>query len=407
MMLEFWQCQQDKQASNHITALVEQGASMKKICVTILAAALLVGCLAGYPGKAMAEGAVWGDCGSTNVAGHAEMLAGFTRVNTNIVSMQNVIAAVINGQTQAQKQLWDNFFKSQVQADNQRALAKAEADSKRLMLSRTLDDCNDVNLASAGSSGQKAAEKMRCELNKGQASMGEGTAKNEEEARSKVHGIVRTKFEKRIPDGNDLFPENGYFENKSGENGEVVVNELVMLLSDKRPNPVVGDLDSRAGMDALTEQRTKQTRLGLIRDALNESVIALQAPTTPAADFRTLLKETATLSDQEISEILGNGEMTSLYAILNAMAVKTRLMSSTWRDSIKDTPGEIHLLKELVNMQAIELAIRMQELRMNQRITALLAAQFALDLERSNIGVRGGLYHPGTSPVSAEGAPAN
>ena len=378
---------------------------MKKILLLLIAAALTLG---GLPSGARAlsysdPGAVIsGDCGySVQAPSKAGLQAGLAALDTAfkgyIETMQDAVVQAIVTQTEANSKIEEKKFNELVNSMNERDLVHKKHQLEENIANRAKGYCEDVTASSAAASGFKAAEKARTDLNRKVAETGDGTYKSEEEAKTDIQSIAIQTFGDEIPNGNHLFPENGYYVKDQAK-----VNELARLITDPYPNPEVSETGSRSGVQAFTEQRVKQAGLAAVIDAFNY-ISTMQGPGTQMEGMKERLIKNG-LSQEDADKYLGTDNMTSKFAVLKAYATHLRFLNPNWHTDVDSStmPSE-KALNEIMKMMSVSMAIQMERFEVEMRIMALLATQTAMEIERSNGRVQGNLFQPGVSSLGAGG----
>lgn len=373
---------------------------MKKIKSVAVAGLLALG-LAGFPDQAYANcncgPAVWQippaiDRTTTAVTGVDTTLK--TEIKTAII---NSVAK----QTGAQQAMFDGLFEKLKAAMLDMEAAKASTASKRRLSSHAFNHCSNRDVASAAASGMAASNKLRETLNLVMKEEGEGTKKSEEEARNGVRKVVMEGPLKDKPSvGHDIFPADNLLDEEEVRRAR----DTISLIADPYPNPKVTEEKTLSRVQALTEQRIKQARLAISEDTLN-GLLSDGAATLPADLLEEYVKTAK--ADPALAEVHkdANGK-TSVAEYYDILGRKARALNPNWYQYLMDeVSDEIGVLREIAQMQAMELSIAVETRDLLKRIAGLLAVQTAIKTqETSNGRINGAMFAPGIAPVAGGGA---
>lgn len=327
--------------------------------------------------------------------------AAVTGVDTTLKT--DIKGAIINSaekMTAAQKTMFDGLFEKLKSAMLDIEAAKASAASTRRLSSHGFNHCSNRDVASAAASGVAASGKLRETLNNVAKEEGEGTKQSEEEARNGVRKIITEGPLKDKPSvGHDLFPPDNLLDEEEVRRAK----DTISLIADPYPNPKVTEEKTLAGVQALTEQRIKQARLAISEDTLN-GLLADGAATLPAdllEEYVKTAKADATLAEVH-KDASGKTSVAEYYDILGR---KARALNPNWYQYLMDeVSDEIGVLREMAQMQALQLSIAVETRDLLKRIAGLLAVQASIKTqETSNARINGAMFAPGIAPVSTGG----
>lgn len=322
---------------------------------------------------------------------------GVMETNKRIVDLTKALENTISGLSSSEQQRNEQLAKNIEAIIKRNEEAKNAAQSQRRISAQGYNPCSGRDVASAAASGSKAAGKVREQSNNEAAKDGEGTKKDETEANDGIRKTVQDgPLKTEVPVGHDFFPEDGLIDSANTRK----VEDEITLMIDPYPNPKITDEESMAGVQGKIEQRVKQSRLAIASDTLR--AVKTDSDATMSADLLKEYIKTGKLPEH-VKVPTDSKNMTSLSVLYRVVGKQARFENPNWFQEMNTNTDELAMLKELVTMQAIQLAIAVDNREWMKRIAALLAEQVAMQTqETSNAKVKASMFAPGETPIGTK-----
>lgn len=320
----------------------------------------------------------------------------FTTQTAQLTNAFGNISQTLTAQTASQEAMNDKLYKNLEALVIRTEESRKVQDSQRRISAQGFNPCSGRDVSSAAASGSKAAGQTREESNKEAAKSGEGTQRNEAEAANSIRKTVQEgPLKTEVPMGHDFFPENGLIDSANTRK----VEDEIRLITDPYPNPKVEDEDSLSGVQAKVEQRIKQSRLGIASDTLR--AVKTDSDAGTPADLLEEYVKTANASHVSVPKDASG--MTSMSVYYRILGKDTRIFNPNWHQYMIDgVTDELAVLRELVQIQALQLAIAVDNREWLKRISALLAEQVAIQAQdASNTRIKSTMFAPGETPIAA------